>query len=160
MSNTEATKTLVIFDIDGTLVHSDRLDSQCFADTYRMIYRRDFPSIDWRRYPHVTDTTIFDTVIQEHFQRPSDPEEVRLFQDEFVQRIVEKRVHEPHAFQEVPGARGTILKLMEHADYEVGIATGGWERPARVKLAHVRIPHERIRLRGADGLARRAIILG
>ncbi len=152
-------KTLIIFDIDGTLVYSNRIDSLCFAETYRTIYQKDFPSIDWTRYPHVTDTTIFDAVIQEHFQRPSDPEEVQVFQDHFVTLIQEKRVREPHAFKEVPGARQAILNLLDHPDYEVGIATGGWERPARIKLTHVAIPHERIKLRGADGLVRREEII-
>ncbi|GJM36367.1 MAG: hypothetical protein DHS20C18_53680 [Saprospiraceae bacterium] len=152
-------KILVIFDIDGTLVYSNRVDSQCFADAYQTIYRRKFPSIDWQRYPHVTDTTIFDAVIHEHFQRPSDPEEVRLFQDAFVRLILEKRDTEPEAFQEVPGARQAVLNLLEHPGYEVGIATGGWERPARVKLTHVAIPHEQINFRGADGLIRREDII-
>ncbi len=152
-------KTLIIFDIDGTLVYSNRIDSLCFAETYRTIYHKEFPSIDWRRYPHVTDTTIFDSVIQEHFQRPSDPEEVRVFQDHFVGLIQKKRVSEPEAFQEVPGARQAILNLLEHPEYEVGIATGGWERPARVKLTHVDIPHERIQLRGGDDLIRREDII-
>ena len=31
--------TFVIFDIDGTLLYSNKIDSQCFADTYQEIYQ-------------------------------------------------------------------------------------------------------------------------
>ncbi len=37
---------LVIFDVDGTLVFSEKKDSQAFADTYQMVYNRPFPTID------------------------------------------------------------------------------------------------------------------
>jgi len=49
---------LIIFDVDGTLVFSEKLDSRCFAATYQEVYRIPFPTIDWRKYPHVSDTTI------------------------------------------------------------------------------------------------------
>jgi len=51
-------KTLVIFDIDGTLLYSNKVDSQCFADTYEELYSEPFPTIDWTKFPHVTDDTI------------------------------------------------------------------------------------------------------
>ena len=72
-------KTFVIFDIDGTLLYSNKADSQCFADTYEEIYQKEFPTIDWRNYPHVTDTTIFQTVIQAQFGRAVEQKEVEVF---------------------------------------------------------------------------------
>ena len=77
-------KTLVIFDIDGTLVYSNKIDSQCFAQTYQRIYGLEFPTIDWTKYPHVTDTTIFKTVIRQHFDRAAEAEEMVEFQHEYV----------------------------------------------------------------------------
>ena len=151
---------LIIFDIDGTLVYSNRVDSQCFADTYQDIYGLPFPSIDWKRYPAVSDTTIFDAVIQEHFQRRPDPEEMADFCTQFVANIEEKRQTHPEEFQEVPGARHTIDHLRERPDCVLGIATGGWERPARVKLEHVGISLDTIFFSGADGHWTREAIIG
>ena len=152
-------KTLIIFDIDGTLLHSNRVDSQCFATAYESVFGLPFPTIDWTQYPHVTDTTIFDTVIREHFGRPASEEDVNKQLDHFVGLLHEKRREAPEHFQEVPEARQTVEKLLADDRFTVGIATGGWERPARLKLAHIGIPTEKLTMSFADGkITREAII--
>ncbi|MCF8243690.1 MAG: HAD hydrolase-like protein [Saprospiraceae bacterium] len=153
-------KTLVIFDIDGTLVHSNKIDSQCFALTYQRIYGQEFPTIDWTQYPHVTDTTIFKTVIKQHFDRASDVEEMEEFQHEYVALLERKRQEKPAEFQEVPNARRTVERLLNDEGFVVGIGTGGWLRPAHVKLAHVGIPATSMVLAGADGHEQREGIIG
>lgn len=144
-------KKLIIFDIDGTLLYSNRIDSQCFADTYEKVYQSKFPTIDWSKYPHVTDDTIFKTVIQDHFQREATSEEMHDFQNEFVASIKVKREEQPHEFKEVPNARKMIEHLLRNDIYEVGIATGGWRRPAIVKLNHIGIPTSDLHMSFADG---------
>lgn len=144
-------KTLIIFDIDGTLLYSDKIDSQCFADTYQKVYQEPFPTIDWSKYPHVTDDTIFKTVIQDHFQRDAEKDEIHHFQNEFVASIQAQRVVQPEAFKEVPNARNTVELLLEQDCFEVGIATGGWRRPAFVKLNHIGIPTKQLHMSFADG---------
>ncbi|MEM9919315.1 MAG: HAD hydrolase-like protein [Bacteroidota bacterium] len=152
-------KTLIIFDIDGTLLYSNKIDSQCFADTYESIYGKAFPSIDWHNYPHVSDTTIFDTVIQDQFGRPSTTEEVNLFQDAFVDLICQRRLEKPDEFREVPAACQTVERLLADGQYLVGIATGGWERPARVKLSHIQLPTNDLIMSFADGKPTREDII-
>ncbi|MCI5080165.1 MAG: HAD family hydrolase [Saprospiraceae bacterium] len=141
---------LIIFDIDGTLVYSERLDSQCFADTYQEVYKKPFPSIDWTRYPHVVDTIIFSTVIEEHFRRKPDQAEMDDFQALFCERITAQRKKRPQEFKEVPGAKQMVEQLLQDAGYVVGIGTGGWSGPARIKLKHVGIPDEELILSAAD----------
>ena len=147
----QSNNTFVIFDVDGTLVRSNRVDSRCFADTYEAIYLRPFPTIDWSQYPHVTDTTIFDAVLRQHFQRGAAEEEVRSFQEAFVQTITARRQSHPHEFDQVAGAREIMEYLLAHEGYTIGVATGGWERPARLKLAHFGMPAREIPFSGADG---------
>ncbi|MBI1223719.1 MAG: HAD hydrolase-like protein [Bacteroidetes bacterium] len=153
-------KTLIIFDIDGTLVYSNKIDSQCFALAYQRVYGIEFPTIDWTKYPHVTDTTIFRTVIRDHFEREVTELEIVEFQNEYVEMLEEKRRETPADFQEVPFARHTIERLLEDERFVVGIGTGGWLRPAQVKLAHVEIPTHSIVLAGADGHEQRESIIG
>ncbi|MEM6318608.1 MAG: HAD hydrolase-like protein [Bacteroidota bacterium] len=150
---------LVIFDVDGTLVQSNKADSRCFAATYHEVYGRPFPTIDWRKYPHVSDTTIFKTVIEEHFNRTPSAEEEEAFRQQFVANIIEKRKQTPDVFQSIPYAKEAIDKLLKDARFVVGIATGGWKAPAIVKLNFVNIPVEELIITGADGKITRAEII-
>ena len=142
---------LVIFDVDGTLVFSEKLDSKCFATTYQQVYGIPFPTIDWRKYPHVSDTTIFKTVIQEHFNRIATVEEEESFRQKFVENIIENRKRTPAEFKIVPFAKETIERLLADDRFIVGVATGGWKAPAIVKLNFVNIPTEPLIITGADG---------
>jgi len=137
-------KTLIIFDIDGTLLYSNKIDSECFAESYEAVFDYTFPSIDWRDFPHVTDHTIFGTVFKKQFNRPVTTEELDRFQSDFVERMQERRVKTPQEFQEVPGARKTVDNLLNDERFAVGIATGGWQRPARFKLRHIGLDYTNI----------------
>jgi len=141
----------VIFDIDGTLVHSNKVDSRCFADSYQKVFKKPFPSIDWIDYPHVTDDTIFETVFKKQFSRTYTSLEKQTFQDHFVENIKTERVRKPEAFNEVPGARSMIKALRKDERFRVGIATGGWEAPAKIKLDFVGIDYREIPAGFADG---------
>ncbi|MCB0568795.1 MAG: HAD family hydrolase [Phaeodactylibacter sp.] len=150
---------LVIFDVDGTLAYSERRDSLSFARAYENIYGRQFPTIDWRAYPHVTDTTIFDTVIREHFGRAVTDEEVECFQAHYMDLLREGRRAAPDAFREVAGARRLVEQLLAGGRHLVGVATGGWRRPAELKLGHVGINIGPELFSGADGKVNREAIL-
>jgi len=151
--------TLVIFDVDATLVYSDKLDSKAFAQTYQAIYQQPFPSIDWKTYPHVTDDTIFNTVIQQHFQRPATIAEIQFFKAEFTKAITKNRQLQPSAYKIVPAAKEMMHILLEQEGIVIGVATGGWKAPAILKLKHVGIPTEGLFISGADGKTTRVQII-
>jgi phosphoglycolate phosphatase-like HAD superfamily hydrolase len=153
-------KTLILFDVDGTLIHSNRNDSLSFAETYEELFERPFPTIDWRRYPHVTDTTILNAVLQDHFGRACSPGEVRVFQDRYIARMQRKRKEDASPYREVPFARETVERLIQDPAYQVGIATGGWKAPAHFKLRHLAFPVDDLTLVGADEKLTREDILG
>lgn len=143
--------TLLIFDIDGTLVYSERRDSRCFAETYQSLFGQSFPSIDWSQYPHVTDTTIFHTVFEKQFLRLPEADELQRFQEAYVSLLREKRRQDPGHSLEVPGARQLMQRLRGEQHFALGVATGGWRRPAHLKLKHVGISTDELPLEGADG---------
>ena len=144
-------KTLVIFDIDGTLLYSNKVDSQCFAEVYFSIYKKEFPTIDWSKFPHVTDETIFKTVINQHFDREPTAAEKDYFRDSFVELLRTKRQEKPDEFRQVPGAKTAFENLKKDADFLVGIGTGGWKKPARLKLRHLDMGLEDVADAYADG---------
>lgn len=137
-------KTLVIFDIDGTLLYSNKLDSQCFADSYQRVFGKVFPTIDWTKFKHVTDHTIFHTAFHSHFNTTCSLEDIHHFQDDYIGLMSQRRVEAPHDFCEVPGAKQIINDLLSDDQYTVGIATGGWKRPALFKLDYIGIDIEPI----------------
>ena len=151
--------TLVLFDVDGTLLHSEKNDSRSFAETYEELYGRPFPTIDWLRYEHVTDTTILQAVIGEHFERECRWEEVEVFQENYIARMAHKRAIDARAYREVPFARAMIERLLADPRFSVAIATGGWRAPALFKLRHLSFPVEAIPVVGADHKFTREAIL-
>jgi len=100
---------LAIFDIDGTLLFSNKIDSQLFSETFESRYSNPFPSIDWNYFPHVTDHTIFTSAFQELHEFPPSAQEIIDFQDEFVDRLKIAREKTPDEFQPVPG----VVELFE-----------------------------------------------
>ena len=150
---------LIIFDVDATLVYSEKLDSNCFASTYQDVYGKPFPTIDWRKYPHVSDTTIFKTVIETHFERSPTMEEEEAFRQRFVANIIENRKKKPHAYHEIPGAKRMITSLLADKRFALGVATGGWKAPALVKLNYVEIPTKELIITGADAKETREAII-
>ncbi len=153
-------KTLLLFDVDGTLVQSvNRADSLCFAAAYEHIYDKPFPSIDWHGYPHVTDTTIFQTVIGQHFSRTASSQEIMHFENHYIERLKQERLQKPTDFFEIPGARALINRLLREEEFLPVIATGGWIRPAHVKLQHIGIPSDQMIACGADGKVTREAII-
>lgn len=152
-------KTFLLFDIDGTLLHSNKIDSECFAQTFENQFGKPFPSIDWQTYPHVTDHVIFNEVIRQHFNRDASMEDIRVQRDNFVALLESKRQSNPEDFQEIPGAVEMINSLHQNQDFVLGIATGGWKAPARVKLNHLKIEEERFFASYADGMPSREAIL-
>lgn len=133
-------KTFVLFDIDGTLLYSEKVDSRCFANSYETIFGLPFPTIDWTQFPEVTDHVIFRTAFKDHFGRfPSETERV-TFEDHYLEGLSTSRVDSPEEFKEVPGATDLWRRLDGDDQFLTGIATGGWQRPASIKLEHVGIP--------------------
>lgn len=128
-------KTLVIFDVDDTLLNSMSHDSRSFSQTFLDLYGQPLATIDWSTYPHVTDTTIFNTAFELLHRRLPEPEEVEIFRNRFVELIMANRANDPDGFHEISGALDMVNFLLDHDDYLVGIATGGWMAPAKAKLA-------------------------
>jgi len=152
-------KTLIIFDIDGTLTLSESRDSISFADSYSEVFGRDFNTIDWRQYQHVTDHTIFHSVYQEHFGQICSPSELDRFQSHYVDRLKLGRQNDPSHYTEVPGAKRLLDQLHDDERFLIGIGTGGWRDPQLVKLDHVNISVDNIYDSYADNRETREQIL-
>ena len=144
-------KKLVIFDIDGTLLHSNKADSICFSKAFKTIFGFELPSLDWNHYPHTMDTAILDALFKEAGMPHPNEAEVEKFKDHYVALLEEGRKVRPEGFMEVQGARQIVEKLVADENYAVGIGTGGFRKPAFVKLKHVGIDTTHLHMAFANG---------
>lgn len=140
MSLIPSGKLFVLFDIDGTLLYSDKRDSRIFAACYEEVFGKPFPTIDWSKFAEVTDHVIFRTAFHDHFGAYPTEDERTLFEDQYLGALAQVRREEPGAYREVPGAAAFWRRMESRDDTLVGVATGGWERPASIKLSHIGLP--------------------
>lgn len=133
-------KTFILFDIDGTLLYSEKIDSQCFANSYAAIFGRPFPTIDWTKFAEVTDHVIFRTAFYDHFGHYPTEAERLPFEEHYLEALRVARAEKPADFREVPGAAALWRRLQADDHFVTGIATGGWRRPAAIKLSHIGLP--------------------
>ena len=123
-------KHAVLFDIDGTLLHSAAVDDAL----YREAVRRTLGDVRLRptlhHYEAVTDTGVLGQILRDN-DIPGDPlDEVRSL---FVQ-LLEQHVAAHGPFVEIPGASDFLRRLDASGEHAVAFATGGWRESAMLKL--------------------------
>lgn len=122
----------VIFDIDGTLLQSAKVDDQLFRSALRHV----LGPVTFREttadYEFVSDSGILSQVlIDNDLQDRPDPTPEII--SNFVAAL-QTHISTNGAFREVSGARNFLASLQSSPEHYVAIATGGWSASAIVKL--------------------------
>ena len=125
---------LIMFDLDGTLVDSSAIDSECYLQALVEVFGFDLEKInrDWASYPHVTDAGILTTLCEIEMGRYPTPAEVRQYQARFLDLLGVAVSERP--LQSIAGAREILHHLTNDPDYAIALATGAWGTTARFKL--------------------------
>jgi beta-phosphoglucomutase-like phosphatase (HAD superfamily) len=63
---------LLIFDIDGTLTDTKRVDDECFINAFQDEYGVILTNTDWTTFVNVTDTGLFNLQCSRKNERNSD----------------------------------------------------------------------------------------
>jgi phosphoglycolate phosphatase-like HAD superfamily hydrolase len=124
---------LVIFDIDGTLTQTMKVDEECFVHSLAEVCGFRDVDTDWSRYKHATDSGIFHEIHGARTGRPPSPVEISQFRQHFVGLLA--RVSSDAPFAAVAGAPQLLSRLADSAEHRVALATGAWRDSARVKMA-------------------------
>lgn len=129
----------LIFDIDGTLVDSYDFDTKCYKQAVTEILGDVTFRLDWGHYEHVTDEGILKQICADNLLKFDNSASVR---GRFGQLVSEHLSINPTSSVAVPGARALIESLRDSQEYRIGLATGGWQNTAHLKLNHAGIRHE------------------
>lgn len=119
-----------MFDIDGTLLQSYDVDSECFVSAVKEVAGIEISS-DWSNYAHVTDAGILDEILESN-EVPDRQIIYNEVKSVFIQKIQERINIKP--VQEVIGASSFLKFLNTMDDVVVSLATGGWYESAILKL--------------------------
>jgi phosphoglycolate phosphatase-like HAD superfamily hydrolase len=149
---------LVMFDIDGTLVDSAGFDAELYVEAVRSVLNVSISS-DWSCYEHVSDSGILEQLLRDT-RLDGEPKELAArVQQRFVALVGDYLRRAPGAVREISGAKRLVERLLELPGVRVGVATGGWEPTALLKLAHVGIDVARLGFAsGSDACARTDIM--
>src|SRR5947208_3890000 len=77
---------LVMFDIDGTLTETVKVDEECFVRSFKDVFGFIDVDTDWSHYPHTTDSGIFHDIFTSRIGRSPTAQEVSRFRQHFIDR--------------------------------------------------------------------------
>ncbi len=140
----------VIFDIDGTLTHTKKVDDKCFMKAFEQTFGIDIWQQEWSVLKHVTDWGITEEIIQREWGRVPTKEEYESMISHFVANLKAESVKDGLQFNEIPGASSFFNSLKKMEEFKLGIATGSWEQSARLKLGIIGVGLEGICFSNSD----------
>ena len=147
----------VIFDIDGTLLHSAAVDDALYRKAVQTVLGDVQLRPTLHDYPYVTDTGILQQILSDNAVAHEERllEEIRSI---FV-ALLRDHVSTHGPFAEIPGARDFLHSLRESSTHAVAMATGGWRQSAEFKLSSAGFDVDDIPLATADDHHERTSIM-
>jgi phosphoglycolate phosphatase-like HAD superfamily hydrolase len=150
---------LAIFDIDGTLTHSNEIDNRCFIQAFADEFGICTNFAAWQDCPHITDSGLTHFILSRHLGREPLPAEFVRIEQRFMHLLTQAVSDEPDALPPLPGASAMLARLQREANWQVAIATGCWTASAQFKLRHAQINCAGIPTATADAHHAREAIL-
>lgn len=133
--------TLVMFDVDGTLTHSNELDTRCFVQAIEEVFGFTGIDEDWSRYTHTSDAGILEELFQRRLGRSPTTTEIETYRPHFLQLLGAGLQQTP--MREVAGAGDILNTLATHPEFAVSLASGAWSDSARAKMLSAGLPFDR-----------------
>src|SRR5438067_7935606 len=124
---------LIIFDIDGTLTETIKIDEECFVRSFKDVFGFADIDTDWSHYPHTTDSSIFHEIYVSRRGRTPTAPDVSRFRQHFIGLLAAASSQSP--FAPGSGADRLLSRLAQRGSHRVALATGGWRDSARLKMA-------------------------
>jgi len=123
---------LVMFDIDGTLTETMKVDEECFVRSFMDVFGFGQIDTDWSHYRHTTDSGILREVYISRTGRIPSAQNESRFRQHFIQLLTAASSQSP--FPSVAGAAQLLSRLSCSSAHRVSLATGSWRDSARLKM--------------------------
>ncbi len=141
---------LVVFDMDGTLINTNKVDCECFVQAFADEFGITKINTNWTDYPHATDSSVFDVIIRDHLSRPPGKDDLSRFTDRFVGLLEASFEADPGQFLEIPGASAMMASLLRAGRWAVAIATGACHASAHFKMSKIEIDVANLPIASSD----------
>lgn len=130
---------LIMFDVDGTLVDSMKVDEIYFVDSVKEAFNIESIDTNWSNYPHATENCILDSIIKNQYNRDLEKHEIDSFIKIFHKKLETFIKENPNELIEISGANSFINELIANKKYALSIATGGYKETIKLKLEKAEI---------------------
>jgi phosphoglycolate phosphatase-like HAD superfamily hydrolase len=150
-------ETLIVFDVDGTLVGGEPTDWASFEAAFEEAAGFALDETFWASLEEVTAQAVV------HQALPDSPPEkktqmVHAVRDGYLRRLQAAHKNDPSTFPAVQGALALLAELKKQG-IPVGIGTGDWFETSLFKLSAAGIPLENLPMvTSSDFYSRRDII--
>jgi len=128
-------KNLVVFDIDGTLMHSAGHDVSMFKKAHAHHLGPELTNANWGNFTHMTDHAINTEFFDRIYGRPASHTEVSQIKNTFFGFIRAAHADAPEKFSPVKGSINAVNNLLETAGWSICFASGGWGVSSSFKLS-------------------------
>jgi phosphoglycolate phosphatase-like HAD superfamily hydrolase len=140
----------VIFDIDGTLTNTKKVEDKCFMTAFLQTFDVNIFNQDWADLNHVTDWGITEELVNIHLNREPTADEYKLMINNFILELQSELVKDCKQFDEVKGSNHFFNFIKTQTDWKLGIATGSWEKSALLKLNAIGLDISNIAFSNSD----------
>jgi len=140
---------LIVFDIDGTLTNTNHVDSVFFEKAILDILPISSIDTEWQNYKYSTDTGILTEIIQSKLACTPTPNEVESIKSRFISYLENAFIENNSHCVPLNGAE-IIFEKITQLSWDIGIATGAWEKSALLKLKYANIPYQNIPIAHSD----------
>lgn len=131
-------RTLVLFDIDGTLVDCGKAAGKCFSAAFKEAFGVPCPIFAAEEVSGLTDAAILMEVVRRLGLEPDDFERRRDYAFERYANNLSEEL-KLHPAREIPGAGRAIEAVRSMLGCATGLLTGSTQATARIKLESARI---------------------
>jgi phosphoglycolate phosphatase-like HAD superfamily hydrolase len=152
---------LAIFDIDGTLTDTTRIDDVC----YEKVLETGFGitnihlGLGTSNPDHYTDAGYTKAIFQARLGRLPEETEVQHIKRQFKELLKQSFASDPGCIKQIPGAGEIIHALRNGSEWKPAIATGGWHDWAAFKLQCTQLLYPDIPLATSDDAGTRSVIV-